>query len=138
MTPDAMTTTTKMPPATATRALGDCFAAQRALCSAAAFLSSKLGRSCGDADLLRLGSTCLSVAARAALAAHSEREALRSWRQCALAERQIRCATAHALATGYISNVTYDEIFGLVTVAARARQGEQLRLRRRLQLLDMF
>jgi hypothetical protein len=121
-----------------TQALGDGFAAQRSLFEAAAYLARQLARMCDYADRLQLGSSCMSIAAHAALAARSEREALRNWRECALAERQIRAATARALGGGYIGSASYDLIFDLAAAAARARQDEVLRLRRRLQRLNLI
>lgn len=116
-------------------ALASCFAAHRRLFEAASTLSRRLAGVHDDADLLRLGGSCMRIAAHDALQARDPRQTLRSWRECALAERQVRLATFHALRDGCIEADVYDQIFELARKAARIREDERQRLRRQLLLL---
>lgn len=118
-------------------ALASCFAAHRKLSEAAAVLARRLATTHEDADLLRLGASCMHIAAQAALQSNDSRQTLRSWRECALAERQIRLATFSALRVGCIDNRTYDDIFRLAREAARIREDERQRLRRQLHHLGI-
>jgi hypothetical protein len=116
-------------------ALASCFAAHRTLFEAAAVLSRRLSTTTDDGYLMHLGASCMRIAAHCALQSHDSRETLRRWRECMLAERQIRLATYGALRSGGIDNATYDEIFGMARQAARIRENERQRLRRELQRL---
>jgi hypothetical protein len=111
---------------------GQCFAVHRKLFEAASSLARTLGGVYDDADLLSLGANCMRIAALAALAAHEPLDALRSWRECALAERQIRIATYRALRERCIDTDLYDHMFGLAAQASRIREDERQRLRRQL------
>jgi len=116
-----------------TRPLHDCFAAHRTLSDHAGALSRRLhGRDDDASDLLRLGATCIRLAAERALAAGSEREAIHGWRQCGLGDHQIRAATYRALRGGLIDTATYDATLAVSISAARIRTDELVRLRRRL------
>lgn len=117
--------------------LGRCYQRHRELALAAQRLHRELASRHGDADLLRLGATCMSVAARNAIESHDDYRTLRSWRECALAERQIRMATFRALRAGCIDNRRYDRMFELATQTARVREDERQRLRRRLLLTNV-
>lgn len=116
-----------------TRPLHDCFAAHRTLSETAGALSRRLhGRDEDASDLLRLGATCIRLAAESALAAGSEREAIYRWRQCGLGDTQIRAATYRALRRGFIDTATYDATLAASITATRIRTDELVRLRRRL------
>jgi hypothetical protein len=117
-----------------TKPLSDCFAAQRALVEAAHELSKRIGRRAeGEADLLRLGGTCVRIASERALAARSDREAIGGWRECDPGEKQIRFATYWAMRRGAIGARDYDALFGVAIRAAHARKDEIDRLRVRVQ-----
>src|SRR5205823_5175433 len=90
-----------------TRLLHDCFAVHRKLAGSAILLARRLGSWGQEADQLRLGASCVQIAAERALAAHSEREAILGWSECELGDRQIRGATYRALAAGQIGNGEY-------------------------------
>jgi hypothetical protein len=122
-----------------TRPMVDCFVAHRVLVEHAAGLSRRLERAATDeSDLLRLGATCVRIAAEQALAAPDERRAIRAWNECERGERQIRSATYHAFRKGRLDRPAYDQTFGTASHAARARSGELLRLRRRLRQLAVI
>jgi hypothetical protein len=121
-----------------TQPLADCFALHCSLVEHAHLLARRLGPVCADqSDRLRLGAGCVSIAAQRALATRDEREAIRSWSECELGDRQIRSATYHALALGRIDNFIYDRTFAAAIEATRARRDEMLRLRRRVRLLSV-
>lgn len=120
-----------------TQPFGDCFKAQRTLVNAANELSRQLAGVHAEADLLRLGATCVQLGAERALQARDARIAIRSWHECSLGEKQIRIATYRALRDGCLETEIYDEMFRLCSWAARVREFERQRLRRRLQYLDI-
>ena len=120
-----------------THALGPCYRLHRRLADAAAVLSRRLAGLFDDADLLHLGASCMRIAADRALQSQDARETLRSWRECALAERQIRLGTYRALKAGCIENDAYDELFRLAEQSRRIREEERLRVRRQLLRLDI-
>lgn len=115
--------------------LGDLFGLHRQLADAAIALARRIMHD--DVDLLLLGANCLRMSAQTALQTNDERQQLRSWRECTLAERQIRIATFRALRDGCIGNAEYDDLFRLAARAARGRENERQRLRRQLQRLDL-
>lgn len=117
--------------------LADCFGLHRRLADTATALARRLMTVHEDADLLVLGANCMRMAAHAALQTTDPRQALRSWRECALAERQIRIATYRALRDGCIENPEYDALFGLAAKVARTREDERQRIRRQLQRMDV-
>jgi hypothetical protein len=121
-----------------TRPLGDCFKAQQALSHAAMELSRRLQHVYADADLLRLGATCVLIGAQQALQARHAQAKMRSWRECLLGERQIRLVTYRALRERCIDNDTYDAMFRLASLAARIREDERQRLRRKMQYLNLI
>jgi hypothetical protein len=121
-----------------TRPLGDCFKAHQALSQAAMELSRRLQHVYTDADLLRLGATCIQIGAQQALQARHPQLKLRSWRECLLGERQIRLVTYRALRDGCIDKNTYDVMFRLASLAARIREDERQRLRRKMQYLNLI
>ncbi|MCU1276514.1 MAG: hypothetical protein JWM53_60 [bacterium] len=112
--------------------LGACFAVHRALWEAAAALSRRLSTSTEDGYLLHLGASCMRIASESALQARNENEGLRAWRECILADRQIKLATYLALRRGTIDNGTFDDIFAMAREASRLREEERQRLRRQL------
>jgi hypothetical protein len=59
-------------------------------------------------------------------------EALRSWRECILADRQIKLAIYVGLRRGGLNNGTYDDLFRLSRTVSRIREEERQRLRREL------
>jgi hypothetical protein len=113
-------------------AMADCFAAHRMLWQAAAALSRRLTTATDDGYLLHLGASCMRIAAERALQSHDARQALRAWRECILADRQIKMATYFALRSRTVDNGTYDDVFALSRTAARLREDERQRLRRQL------
>ena len=117
----------------------DCLAAHRRLANAALVLMQRLPLR-GDhlADLLRLGASCIQLASNHAFSTRHEREAIRSWAECDLGERQIRSATYHALRNGFIKTPDYDDVFRAAAEATRARRDEMLRLRRQLRQLAVI
>jgi hypothetical protein len=117
--------------------VGQCFQRHRALIDAAMLLHRRLATVHPDADLLRLGANCMRIAAHSALQSREVRQTLRDWKECALAERQIRLATYRALRDGAIDAKRYDEVFALARVAARTREDERQRLRRQLLRMDV-
>lgn len=112
--------------------LGRCYQQHRALAQEARRLHLEVANRNSDADLLRLGANCMMLSARHAIESHDDYSTLRSWRECALAEKQIRMATYRALRAGHIGKRRYDELFALATQASRVREDERQRLRRRL------
>ncbi len=111
-----------------------CLAAQRALVQGAKQLLMRLPFDAADAgDLLRLGAACVHFAAERAFMTHHEQEAVRSWKECDLGEKQIRRATFRALKAGHIQNADYDQLFHVANEANRIRQRELTRLRRSLR-----
>lgn len=121
--------TQKIEPA---RATGDCFAAHRALWEAAAALARRLTTSSHEGHLLYIGASCMRIASEQALQAHGPAQAIYSWRECILAERQMRLATYLGLRRGVVDADTYDYLFRLATSVARVREEERQRLRREL------
>lgn len=115
-----------------TRATGECFAAHRALWEAAAVLARRLTTSSDEGHLLHLGASCMRIASEQALQSRGAWEALRSWRECILADRQIKLAIYLALRRGAVNEGTYDQLFGLAGKVARIREDERQRLRREL------
>jgi hypothetical protein len=113
--------------------MGACFGAHRTLWQAAAALSRKLTTASEDGHLLHLGASCMRIASEQALQAGSRAEALRSWRECLLAERQIKKATCSALCRGAVQPGAYDDLFRLCRQAALLREAERQRLRREIQ-----
>jgi hypothetical protein len=113
-------------------AMGECFAAHRLLWQAAAALSRKLTTSTDHGHLLHLGAGCMRIGAEQALQARSSAQALRSWRECLLAERQMKLAVCKALGRGAVDAGTYDDLFALARTAARLRESERQRLRREI------
>jgi hypothetical protein len=79
----------------------------------------------------------MRIAAQDALASRDACRTLQRWRECSLAERQIRLATYRALRIGCIKTGTYDHMFRLASKAARVREDERQRLRRQLQRLEL-
>jgi len=112
--------------------MGECFAAHRMLWESAAALSRRLSTSTDEGHLLHLGASCMRLAAEQALQARSNWDALRSWRDCALADRQIKLAIYYALRRGTVDTGTYDDLFRLSHSVARLREDERQRLRREL------
>jgi hypothetical protein len=113
-------------------AAGACFAAHKKLSEVAGVLARLLVTEFADADLFRMSGTCLRIAAENALGTRDPVEAMRAWRECAIAEQQMRLATYRALRAGCIEKRTYDDVFRLAGEVARVRDGERLRLRWRL------
>jgi hypothetical protein len=109
-----------------------CFHRHRKLALAALQLHRELALIHDDADLFRLGATCMRIASQNALQGRDPQEVLRSWRECALAERQIRLATYRALKAGWIDNRRYDEMFHLARMTTRVREDERQRIRRQI------
>jgi hypothetical protein len=120
-----------------THALGPCYRLHRKLADAAAMLSRRLAGVHDDADLLQLGASCMRIAADHALQSTDARHTLRSWRECALAERQIRLGIYRLLREGCIDSGVYDELFQLAAQVARMREDERLRVRRQLLRIDI-
>jgi hypothetical protein len=114
-------------------AMGECFGAHRLLWQTAAALSRKLTTAHDDGHLMHLGASCMRIAAENALQARTLVEVLRSWRECLLAERQIKLATCMALRRGAVGKGTYDDVFALSQRAARLRETERQRVRREIQ-----
>jgi hypothetical protein len=113
-------------------AVSNCFQAHRKVFEAADLLARELTSTFADFDLFRLGACCMQIAAESALQANDPKEALRRWRECSLADRQIRIATYRALRARCIGSDVYDQMFRLARKAARFREEERLRLRSRL------
>ena len=116
---------------------GRCFLRHRELIEASEELYRKIMTDHVDADLLRMGATCMHIASTSAMRSHDPRQTLQSWRECALAERQIRIATFRALRDGCISKHRYDTMFQTATRAARTREDERQRLRRQLWRMNL-
>jgi hypothetical protein len=112
--------------------LGDCFAAHRALWEATAALARKLTTATEDGYTLHLGASCMRIAAEAALQTRRPHDALRSWRECMLAERQIKLGIYLALRRNAVDNGTFDNLFALSKAAERLREEERMRLRREI------
>ena len=117
---------------------GEFFKSQQALIHAARELSRALSGVHPEADVLRLGATCMQIAIENLLKTKDAHEMMRCWRECALGEKQIRLVTYRALRDGCISTKTYDEMFGLASLAARIREYERQSQRRRMQYLDII
>jgi len=83
-------------------------------------------------DVMRMAASYVDLAAKRALGARDRAVAIRSWRECALGEQQIRSATYWAMRRGHIRTRDYDETFGKAASAARAREAEIDRLKRQL------
>lgn len=113
-----------------TQPLYACFQAHQELIRRTSALLQRIGPRDQDADLLRMAASCVDLAARRALATRNEAEAIRSWRECALGEQQIRAATYWAMRRGHIGTRDYDAAFGAAASAARAREAEIDRLKR--------
>jgi hypothetical protein len=117
----------------------ECLALQRGLVHAALELMRRLPLTAHNSvDLLRLGATCISIAAEQAFGERDERRAVHLWAQCDAGERQVRSATYHALRNNFIKNRLYDELFAIANQARRARRSERDRLRRRLRQLALI
>ena len=117
----------------------ECLARQRSLVRAAQELMRRLPlRAQNSVDLLRLGVTCLNIAAEQAFGDRDPRQAIRLWTQCEAGEKQIRSATYHALRNGFIKNADYDALFQIASDARKARRRELQRLRRVLHLLALI
>ncbi len=117
----------------------ECLAGQRALVHAAQELMRRLPlRAHNSVDLLRLGATCVSIAAEQAFGERDTSVAIRLWTQCEAGERQIRAATYHALRNGFIKNRDYDELFAVAAQSRRTRHRELQRLRRGLRQLALM
>jgi len=114
------------------RRTADCFAAHRMLWEAAATLARRLSTTTEEGHLLHLGASCMRLAAEQALQARTERDALRSWRECSLADRQIRIGVYRGLRHNTVDNGTYDDLFRLSKNVGRMREEERQRLRRTL------
>ena len=114
------------------RPTGECFAAHRVLWEAAGALSRRLSTTSDEGHLLHLGASCMRLAAEQALQARSHWEALRAWRDCSLADRQIKLAIYFGLRNGTVDTGTYDDLFRLSRDVARIREDERQRLRRDL------
>ena len=121
--------TEKIEPA---RATGNCFGAHRMLWEAAAILARRLSTSTDEGHLLHLGASCMRIASEQALQARTPWQAMRSWRECILAERQIKLAIYRGLRRGVVDTGTYDDLFRLASDVARIREEERQRLRREL------
>jgi hypothetical protein len=112
----------------------DCLAKQRELVRSAEELMRRLPlRAVNISDLLRLGSTCLAIAAENAFGERDAGQAVRMWKQCDAGEQQIRRGTYHALRNGFITNRQYDALFAVAKEARGARYEELQRLRRLLR-----
>jgi hypothetical protein len=128
-----------MPPVNYAKPLSDCFAAQRRLFEAAHALARRVGRASEeDADLLRMGGSCVRIAAERAIASRVERDAIAAWRECELGERQIRLATYRAMRRGCIGTTDYDALFVIAARASWSRRDEIDRLRMRVQALSLI
>ncbi|HEX9102819.1 MAG TPA: hypothetical protein VF997_11480 [Polyangia bacterium] len=110
--------------------MGECFAAHRMLWESAAALSRRLSTTTDEGHLLHLGASCMRLAAEQALQARNHWEAMRGWRDCTLADRQIKLAIYYGLRRGTVDNGTYDDLFRLSRDVARLREEERQRLRR--------
>ena len=116
---------------------GRCFLRHRELIDATHELYRKIMTAHVDADLLRMGAACMHIASSAAMGSNDPRQTLQSWRECALAERQIRIATYRALRDGCINKHRYDLVFQTAARAARTREDERQRLRRQLLRMNL-
>ena len=116
---------------------GACMLRHRELIEAATELHRKIGHKHADAYLLQMGASCMHLASVAALQSNDLRQTLQSWRECALAERQIRIATYRALRDGYINKYRYDLMFQTARRAALVREDERQRLRRQLLRMNL-
>jgi hypothetical protein len=121
--------TEKIQPA---RATGNCFAAHRILWEAAAALARRLSTSTDEGHLLHLGASCMRIASEQALQARTPCQALRSWRECILADRQMKLGIYRGLRRGTVDTGTYDDLFRLASQVALVREDERQRLRREL------
>jgi hypothetical protein len=117
----------------------ECLAGHRHLVESARELMRRLPlRAQNSIDLLRLGATCITLAAEQAFGERDERRAAYLWAQCDAGEQQIRRATYHALRNGYIRNRDYDALFLVARDARQARRAELDRLRRKLRQRSMI
>jgi hypothetical protein len=122
-----------------THPLADCYSVHQSLVERAMSLSLRLARERADeADLLRLGATCVRIGAQQALEAREPRQAIKGWSECELGERQIRSATCHALRHQHIDNRIYDALFRVAGQALRKRRDEIDRMRVQLKLLAVI
>lgn len=108
---------------------GECFAAHRVLWEAAAALARRLSTTTEEGHLLHLGASCMRLSAEQALQARNHWEALRAWRDCMLADRQIKLAIYVGLRNRTVATGTYDDLFRLARDVARIREEERQRLR---------
>ena len=115
---------------------GECFGAHRQVWEAAAALARRLKTTTQEGSALQLGASCMRLASEQALAARNGVEALRSWRECLLADRQIRLGTYYGLKHRTIDVGSYDMLFGLANRATKMREEERQRIRR--QLINSF
>jgi hypothetical protein len=115
-----------------TRATAECFAAHRQLWEAAAALARRLKTTTEEGSALQLGASCMRLAAEQAFQTRDGVYALRSWRECTLADRQIKVGTYYGLRHGTLDCGSYDMLFGLASRAAKLREEERLRIRRQL------
>ena len=118
------------------RATAECFAAHRQLWEAAAEIGRRLKTTTEEGSALQLGASCMRLAAEQALQARDGVHALRSWRECILADRQIKIGTYFGLRNGTLDVASYDMLFGLASRAAKIREEERQRIRR--QLLNSY
>ena len=117
----------------------ECLAAHRRLAQAAHEVMRRLPLAAeNQSDLLRLGASCVQIAAEQAFGSRGERDAILRWGECEIGEKQIRKATYHALRNGFIKNRDYDELFRVAAQAQRTRSDETQRLRRRLRQLAVI
>src|SRR5262249_21816131 len=113
------------PPASPT---AHCRWLHRRLCQTARSLASLLPvRARDDAERLRLAARWMSAAAERAWGTLDASEALRSWLECELSERQIRVASYRALCKLAMTNVDHAAVSEEASQASRARR--QLLLR---------
>lgn len=114
----------------------ECFSLHRGLCEQARAVMRRLPFCARDArERLRRAICCMVVAGERALGARDESEALRSWLECELGERQIRVAAYRALRKRAIADADYEALFAVANQASRARRQVLVRLRRRMRLL---
>jgi hypothetical protein len=114
------------------RATAECFQAHRQLWEAAADVARRLKTTTEEGHALHLGASCMRLAAEQAFQARDGVHALRSWRECILADRQIKIGTYFALRNGTLDAASYDLLFGLASQAAKIREEERQRIRRQL------
>ena len=115
-----------------TRATAECFAAHRQLWEAAAEIARRLSTMTDEGHALHLGASCMRLSATQAFQARSGLDALRSWRECILADRQIKIGTYYGLRRGTLDTGSYDMLFGLASRVSKLREEERQRIRREL------